>query len=174
MSTVSRSPSPSSPDSAATKLERNPSVSCLHHLFSAFVDDLQTKVSGSGIFANAQNMIINGGTFVSHSRRLHKSCINMLLSLDKWQYWQKPREIIFSSSFVTSAHSVVDRNGFKLKVSNRIPFSNISLKQFKSFVTQCGPWGLRRSFTDRSVCHGGMHTIPRPLNFDARAQGTWF
>jgi hypothetical protein len=44
-------------------------VSCLHHLFSAFVDDPQTQDSGSGIqvFANAQNILITGGTFVSHS-----------------------------------------------------------------------------------------------------------
>ena len=44
MSAVSRSLlPPSSPDStmqAAAELERNPSVSYLHYLFSAFVDDL--------------------------------------------------------------------------------------------------------------------------------------
>jgi hypothetical protein len=75
MSAVSRSPlSPSSPDSvmqAATELERNSSVSCLHHLFSAFVDDLQTQDSGSGLFANAQNILITDSTIISHSRRLH-------------------------------------------------------------------------------------------------------
>ena len=83
MSAVSRSPlSPSSPGSivqAATELERNPSVSCLHHLFSlaAFVDDLQSQDSGLGLFANAQNILITGGTFVSHSssHMLHKSYI---------------------------------------------------------------------------------------------------
>jgi hypothetical protein len=58
-----------------TELERNPSVSCLHHLFLAFVDDLQTQDSGLGLFPNAQNILINGGTFVSHSCRLHKSSI---------------------------------------------------------------------------------------------------
>ena len=80
MSAVSRSPLlPSSTDpivQGATELEQNPSVSFLHNLFSAFVDDdLQTQASGSGMFANAQYMIINGGTFVSRSRRLHKSGI---------------------------------------------------------------------------------------------------
>ena len=76
MPVVSGSPfSPSLPDSiiqGAAELERNPSVS---HLFSAFdvnVNDLQTQVSGSGFFANAQNTLITGGTFVSRSRRLHK------------------------------------------------------------------------------------------------------
>jgi hypothetical protein len=80
MAAVSRSPlSPSSPDSimqAATELEEDPSVSCLHHLFSAFVDDdLQIQASGSGMFANAQNIVITSGTFVSRYRRLHKSGI---------------------------------------------------------------------------------------------------
>ena len=56
----------------ATELEQNPSVSCLDHFFSAFVDHLQTQDSGSGFFSNAQNVTINGGTFVSHSRRSHK------------------------------------------------------------------------------------------------------
>ena len=72
MSAVNRSPlSSSPPDSimqAATELEQNSSVSLLHHFFSAFVDDLQTQVSGPGFFANAQNVVINGGTFVSYSR----------------------------------------------------------------------------------------------------------
>jgi hypothetical protein len=72
MSVVSRSPlSLSSPDSimqAALELERNPYVSCLHRLFWAFVDDLQTRIqdSGSGMFPNARNILITGGTFVSH------------------------------------------------------------------------------------------------------------
>ena len=76
---ASRSPlSPSSPDSimqAATELERNPYVSCLHLLFLAFVDDLQTQDSGLGLFANAQNVLITGGTFVSHFYRWHKPSI---------------------------------------------------------------------------------------------------
>jgi hypothetical protein len=49
-------------------------VSSFHCLFSAFVDDLQTQDSGS-LFANAHNILITGGTFVSHSRGLHKSNI---------------------------------------------------------------------------------------------------
>ena len=77
MPAVSRSPfSPSLPDSIiqATELERNPSVGCLHHLFLDFTDDLlQTSQDyGSGLFANSQNILITGGTFVSRSRRLHK------------------------------------------------------------------------------------------------------
>ena len=60
---------------AATGLERNPSVSCLQRLFLAFVDDLQTRNSGSGLFPNAQNIYINDSTIVSHSCRLHKSSI---------------------------------------------------------------------------------------------------
>ena len=82
MNAASRRPfSPSVPDSIiqATELERNPSVSCLHHLFSPnfsdfVVDDLlqTSQDSGPGLFTNAQNILITGGTFVSHSRRLHK------------------------------------------------------------------------------------------------------
>ena len=50
-------------------------VRFLYHFFSAFVDDLQDQdsASGSGLFANARNILITGGTFVSHSySRLHK------------------------------------------------------------------------------------------------------
>lgn len=43
-------------------------MSCLHHLFSDFVDVLQTQDSGSGLLTNAQNVLITGGTFVSRSR----------------------------------------------------------------------------------------------------------
>ena len=69
--------SPSLPDSIieATELERNPSVSCLRRSFPDLVVDdlLQTSQdSGSGLFANAQNILITGSTFVSRSRRLHK------------------------------------------------------------------------------------------------------
>ena len=49
---------------AAQELEPNSSVSCLHHLLSAFVYDPQTRDSGLGLFPNAQNLLINGGTFV--------------------------------------------------------------------------------------------------------------
>jgi hypothetical protein len=70
MSAVGRSPlSPSSPGcvlQAATDLEPNSSVSYLHHFFSAVVYDLQTLDSGLGLFANAHNIVINGGTFVNH------------------------------------------------------------------------------------------------------------
>ena len=82
MSAVRSVLSPSSPDSimqAASESERNPSVSCLYHLVLAFVYDLQTRDSGFGLFANARNILINGGTFVSHSRRLHKSNIFILV-----------------------------------------------------------------------------------------------
>jgi hypothetical protein len=76
MSAVGHNPlSPSLTDSigqASTELERNPTVSCLHHPVSAFVDDLQTQDSGSGFFTNAQNILITGGTVVSRSRRLRK------------------------------------------------------------------------------------------------------
>ena len=79
MATVSRGPlSPSSPNlimQSATELERNPSVSCLHLLSSVFVDDLWTQDSDLGFFAHAQNILVNGGTFVRRSRRLHKSSI---------------------------------------------------------------------------------------------------
>ena len=69
--------SASSPDSVTqvtTPLDPNPSVSFLHHFFSAFVDDLQNQISGSlaSFFQNAQ---ISGGIFVSHSRRLHNFSI---------------------------------------------------------------------------------------------------
>ena len=73
MSAVSRSPlSPSSPGSAASAmqaamgLEPNSSVSSLHLFFSAFAYESQTLDSGLGLFANARNTIINGGTFVIH------------------------------------------------------------------------------------------------------------
>ena len=66
---------PSLPDSiiqGATELEPNPSVSCLRRLFSVFVDDdLQTQVSGPGFFANAQNILITGGAFVSRFSQIN-------------------------------------------------------------------------------------------------------
>ena len=60
---------------AAMELERNPSVCCLHHFFAAFINNLQSQNSGLGHFANAQNILINGGTFVSRSHRLHNFII---------------------------------------------------------------------------------------------------
>ena len=47
-----------------TELGQNLSVSCVRYLFSAFPDDCQTQGCGSGLFPNAQNMLITGGTFV--------------------------------------------------------------------------------------------------------------
>ena len=80
MSAVSRSPLPPSPDFSmqeVMELERNPCVSCLYHLFSVYVDDLQTPDSGSGLFASAQNVLITGGTFVSSFRGLYESSMNI-------------------------------------------------------------------------------------------------
>ena len=85
MSPVGGSPlSSSSPDSvmqAPTGLDS--SVGCLHHFFLAFVYDLQTGDSGLGLF-KARNILINGGTFVSHGRWLHISISSNLyfFSLD--------------------------------------------------------------------------------------------
>jgi hypothetical protein len=56
----------------STELERNPSVNCLHSVFSAFADDQQAQQPVSGLFPNAQNILITGSTFVSLSRRLCK------------------------------------------------------------------------------------------------------
>ena len=53
------------------KLEGNPFVSCLHYLFSAFVDDLQTQVSGSGFFTGYKNMIITNASLVNHYHYPH-------------------------------------------------------------------------------------------------------
>jgi hypothetical protein len=55
----------------STELEQNPSVNCLHTTFSAFADDQQALQPVSGMFTNAQNTVIYGGTFVSLS---HRSC----------------------------------------------------------------------------------------------------
>ena len=67
--------STSAPLDAATELEKNPSVSCLHHFFSAFVDDMRTQDFSTGIFPNARHIVIMGGTFVSHSLKLHNFSI---------------------------------------------------------------------------------------------------
>ena len=50
----------------ATELERNSSVSCIQFVLSVCCLRLQTQDSGLGFFANAQNILINGGTFVSN------------------------------------------------------------------------------------------------------------
>jgi hypothetical protein len=55
----------------STELEQNPSVNCLHIVFSAFADDQQAQQPVSSMFTNAQNTVITGGTFVSLS---HRSC----------------------------------------------------------------------------------------------------
>ena len=44
--------------------EQDTSVSCLNCLPLAFADNHQIRDSGSGFFANAQNILITGGTFV--------------------------------------------------------------------------------------------------------------
>ena len=46
-----------------TKLELNPSVSYLYKYVLAVTNDWQTQQSTSGIFTNAQNTRIIGGTF---------------------------------------------------------------------------------------------------------------
>ena len=51
-------------------LERNISVSCSHYMLSVLADDQQNQHSGSGFFANAQNVLVTGGTFVSIFPRL--------------------------------------------------------------------------------------------------------
>jgi hypothetical protein len=54
----------------STELEKNSSVNCLHIVFSAFADDRQAQQPVLGMFTNAQNTVIAGGTFsVSLSRR---------------------------------------------------------------------------------------------------------
>jgi hypothetical protein len=53
----------------STEWEQNPSVNCLHIVFSAFADDQQAQQPVLGLFPNAQNTVITGGTFVSLSRR---------------------------------------------------------------------------------------------------------
>ena len=75
--------SPSSPDSdgitqesTGRELEQNLSVSRLKCLPLALADDDQIRDSGSAIFANIQNLVITGGSFVvSLSCRLYKQLI---------------------------------------------------------------------------------------------------
>jgi hypothetical protein len=45
-------------------------------MFSALADGQRNQHSGAGLFANAQNTLITGGTFVSISRRPSKSFIH--------------------------------------------------------------------------------------------------
>ena len=67
MYSATRSPLlPSAPDAitqVSTESEQNLSVSCLNHMLLAFTDDRQIQDSGSGFFANAQNILIADGTF---------------------------------------------------------------------------------------------------------------
>ena len=69
MSLATRSPlSPSLPDvtmQVSRESEQNSSVSCLNHLPLAFADNCQIQDSGSALFANNQNVLITGGTFVA-------------------------------------------------------------------------------------------------------------
>ena len=49
----------------ARRSEQNSSVSYRYKYVLAITDDQQVQQSMSGIFANAQNVLITGGTFVS-------------------------------------------------------------------------------------------------------------
>ena len=79
MSSATHSPlSPALPDAimqVSTELEQNPSVSCLDHLPLAFPDYHQIQVSGSGLFPNAQNILITGGIIVSLSCGLYRQLV---------------------------------------------------------------------------------------------------
>jgi hypothetical protein len=74
--------SPSSSDATmqanfgSSELEQNSSVNCFHTIFSAFADDQQAQQPVSGLFPNAQNILITGGTFVSLSRSCRRSSNN--------------------------------------------------------------------------------------------------
>jgi hypothetical protein len=64
--------SPSLPDGIvqpSTEPERN-LVSHSPHVLSPYIDDQQNQHSGLGFFANARDIVITGGIFVSLSRRL--------------------------------------------------------------------------------------------------------
>ena len=59
--------SPSLPDDimqVSGESEQDLSVSCLNCLPLAFADNCQIQDSGSSLFANAQNVLIPGGTFI--------------------------------------------------------------------------------------------------------------
>ena len=49
----------------ARRSEQNPSVSYGYDYVLAVTDDCQAQQSMSGVFANARNVLITGGTFVS-------------------------------------------------------------------------------------------------------------
>ena len=60
--------------------EQNLSVSCLNYLPLAFTDNCQIHDSGSALFANAQDILITGGTFVvSFSCGLYKQLIKLCI-----------------------------------------------------------------------------------------------
>ena len=48
----------------STESEQDLSVSCLNHLPLAFADNCQIRESGLGLFANSQNVLITGGTYI--------------------------------------------------------------------------------------------------------------
>ena len=68
---------PSLPDAimqVSTESEQNLSVSCSNYSPLAFADNCQVQDSGSSLFANVQNIVITGGTFVvSLSCRLYNN-----------------------------------------------------------------------------------------------------
>ena len=67
--------SPPLPDAiqVSRQSEQNLSVSCLNCLPLAFADNRQIQDSSSGLFANARNILVTGGTFVvSFSSKLYK------------------------------------------------------------------------------------------------------
>jgi hypothetical protein len=68
MSLATHSPlSPLLPDAImqlSTELDQHLSVNCLNRLPSAFVYNCQIQDSDLGLFANARNILITGGTFV--------------------------------------------------------------------------------------------------------------
>jgi hypothetical protein len=67
MSLATHSPLlPSLPDviTQVSESEQNLSVSCLNYFPLAFTDNCQIQDSSSGLFANASNILITGGTFV--------------------------------------------------------------------------------------------------------------
>ena len=76
MSSATSSPVlPSLPDAImqVSESEHNLSVSCLNCLLLDLADNCQIQNSGSALFANAQNVLITGGTFViSFSCGLYK------------------------------------------------------------------------------------------------------
>ena len=82
MSLATHSPS-SLPDAmiqVSMESEQSLPVSCLIRLPLAFTNNLNRQIqdSGSGIFANAKNVLITGGIFVvSYSCRLYEQLITV-------------------------------------------------------------------------------------------------